>query len=50
MESQDVSSNSQISNITHEDIRWTDNTTEGIKKSVEGLPVDEFLHFLQKRQ
>ncbi len=25
-----------------EDIRWTDNTTEGLKKSVEGLPVDEF--------
>ncbi len=25
-----------------EDIRWTDNTTEGIRKSVEGLPVDEF--------
>ena len=25
-----------------EDIRWTDNTTEGVKKSVEGLPVDEF--------
>ncbi len=25
-----------------EDIRWTDNTPEGLKKSVEGLPVDEF--------
>lgn len=25
-----------------DDIRWTDNTTEGLKKSVEGLPVDEF--------
>ena len=25
-----------------EDIRWTDNTTEGDRKSVEGLPANEF--------